>query len=354
MRAQPVRAMLLLDCAPTRCVSRGGVSTRLQFRELLEDELLIQTSWKSALCGVLVLGWVAACSGTETGSNKSSSTSTDIEHLRDAAADASASNDASAADSSSADSAAEDSAVADASAADAGSQDPQPTAAGHGGGSGAARNARSEPWRIVLLGDSITEQTCTSQLLWQNLNESGAKSFDLVGTRHSEQDCGVEGADRDNEGHSGYRATDMVDDGPHAAELSAWCSADKSDVVLMHLGTNDISQASLPTATILSSFSKILKSLRAVQPKVTVFVAQIIPMNVGNCNDCPTEVHDLNQQIPAWAASESHKDSPVYVVDQHSGFDTTQDTRDGVHPNPQGSKKMADKWSAALRQRLKL
>src|ERR1700712_991238 len=64
---------------PRRCIDRPAVL------ELLEDELLIQTSWKSALCVVLVVGSVAACSDTETGSHKSSNTSTDIENLRDAA-----------------------------------------------------------------------------------------------------------------------------------------------------------------------------------------------------------------------------------------------------------------------------
>jgi lysophospholipase L1-like esterase len=35
-------------------------------------------------------------------------------------------------------------------------------------------------------------------------------------------------------------------------------------------------------------------------------------------------------------------------VDQYTGFDATADTRDGVHPNTQGSQKMASKWAAAL------
>jgi lysophospholipase L1-like esterase len=213
------------------------------------------------------------------------------------------------------------------------------------------RGARTEPWRVVPLGDSITEGGCTTQLLWQALHERGATNFDLVGTKHSGEDCGVSGADRDNEGHSGYLATDLVDEGPHAAELSQWCQADRGDVVLMHLGTNDIWHGASAPEPILSAFSKVLAALRAAQPRVIVFVAQIIPMSPRNCPECSGRVPLLNAALPAWAASASRADSPVYVVDQFSGFDTATDTAEGVHPNRQGAQKLADNWAAALMER---
>ena len=203
-------------------------------------------------------------------------------------------------------------------------------------------------------GDSITEGSCTSQFVWQNLRAAGAKNFDMVGTRHSDKDCGVANADRDNEGHSGYLATDMVDMGPHAEDLIEWCNADKGDVVLMHLGTNDIWHSNLDPETILDAYSKILVQLRAAQPKVIVFVAQILPMSLSSCPTCAPAVPRLNHEIPAWAKRESTKNSPVYLVDQFSGFDIAKDADDGVHPNSRGAKKMADKWSAALLERLEL
>jgi mannan endo-1,4-beta-mannosidase len=38
----------------------------------------------------------------------------------------------------------------------------------------------------------------------------------------------------------------------------------------------------------------------------------------------------------------------VRVVDQFAGYDAVADNRDGVHPNELGSKKIADRWFAAL------
>jgi lysophospholipase L1-like esterase len=289
-------------------VSRGEVSTVLGS---LEDVLLIQTSWKRA---ALLLSWVVACAEADLGSQQSANSSSQADKALDAAA-----------------------------AADA-----QPPAADD------AADKDAGTLRIVLLGDSITEGSCTSQLLWQNLREAGVESFDMVGTRKNTQECGVQDADGDNEGHSGYLATRMVDDGPNAAELVAWCNADRGDVVLMHLGTNDIWQQDIEPAKILDAFSKILTQLRTVQPNVSVFVAQIIPMRPDGCNGCAERVSKLNEEIPAWAKRESQPESRVYVVDQFSGFDATQDTGDGVHPNQAGAKKMADKWSAALLETLSL
>ena len=55
--------------------------------------------------------------------------------------------------------------------------------------------------------------------------------------------------------------------------------------------------------------------------------------SASNCN--------LNAAIPAWAAMSAPAASPVDVVDQFTGFDVNADTKDGVHSNDNGSKKIA-------------
>lgn len=226
--------------------------------------------------------------------------------------------------------------------------------AGRQAGMEAAAGARASGpsfVRLELLGDSITETTCTSQLVFDRLRADGHKNFDLVGTRRNEQGCGVDEPDRDCEGHSGYLVTDLPPGRPKAAELPMWCEADKADVVLMHFGTNDAWNSGVPIADIVSAYSAVLAALRAVQPQVVVFVAQIIPLRPDGCGECDRRVRELNEQIPMWASSESSPESPIYVVDQYRGFDAGQDTGDGVHPNLKGAQKMADAWVAALYER---
>ena len=225
--------------------------------------------------------------------------------------------------------------------------------AGAPGAAGAASaGAGATPpssWRIAFLGDSITENTCTSLLVYDLLRKAGHSNFDFVGTKQNQQSCGVDNPDRDVEGHGGYLVTEIVGSGPKASELPMWCAADKADVALMHFGTNDAwNTGTVPLENIISAFSEVIATLRQAQPNVIVLVAQIIPLEPDNCPDCPGRARALNDMIPMWAASESTPESPVHVVDQWTGFDAAADTTDGVHPNMQGAQKMAATWLAAL------
>lgn len=231
---------------------------------------------------------------------------------------------------------------------------------GTGGSAGGTGSSHPAPWRIMPLGDSITETTCYPHLLWKKLRDNGHTNFDFVGTKKNNQDCKVPDADQDCEGHSGYKVVDLVNNGPNATELPQWCSADNAEIVLMHFGTNDVWTPTPDNDKIIGAYSSVIDALRAVNPKVIVFMAQIIrmiPVNTPNCSSCacPTcdaNVQTLNAKIPNWARSKSTADSPVYVVDLYNiGFDPATETGnnlDGVHPNKLGAQKMADGWYNAI------
>jgi hypothetical protein len=97
--------------------------------------------------------------------------------------------------------------------------------------------------------------------------------------------------------------------------------------------------------------------LRAVKANVIIFVAQIIPLNPAGCAGCESGVEALDAQITSWASGKSTALSPIYVVDVHSVFDAASYlpnstySADGVHPNPAGSQKIADKWYADVSAR---
>ena len=71
-------------------------------------------------------------------------------------------------------------------------------------------------------------------------------------------------------------------------------------------------------------------------------------MNPPTCGGCGKRVIKFNKRIPEWAASKSTAQSPIEVVDQWTGFSTSTDTYDGVHPNDSGDQKLSDKWYPAL------
>jgi lysophospholipase L1-like esterase len=207
-------------------------------------------------------------------------------------------------------------------------------------------------WRITPLGDSITGSSCGPQLLSKALIDHGKTNFTFVGSNLNNQSCNGAGTVQ-TEGHGGYLVTDLVGSGMHASELPKWCESNKSDIVLLQFGTNDVWN-DRPPNTILAAYSTVLSSLRAANANVIVLVAQITPLNPPGCSACESRVVALNSQIPGWASQSSTPASPVLVVDLHSAFtaasytSNSTYTADGVHPNVAGAQLLADKWYAAL------
>jgi lysophospholipase L1-like esterase len=238
--------------------------------------------------------------------------------------------------------------------------EPGATGSGGSGGTGApvGKPMRDGLLRIMPLGDSITETTCYRARLWEKLADAGLSDFDYVGSRVF-VNCGNPSYDGDNEGHSGALVTDLVSATPPVdkeglADLVAALAANPADLVLMHLGTNDVWNRRSSTA-ILDAYSVVVDELRNVNPNVWIIVAQIIPVAPDDmtcsgcaCTECPALTETLNAAIPGWAAMKSLPESPILVVDQWTGFSAADDTTDRIHPNDSGAVKMADVWYAAV------
>ena len=173
-------------------------------------------------------------------------------------------------------------------------------------------------------------------------NAPASPNIDFVGTLPG-GGCSV-AHDGDNEGHGGFLATGIANQN----QLPGWLAATLPDIVLMHLGTNDVWN-NIPAATILAAFSTLVDQMRASNPNMKILVAQIIPMTPNGCTWCPPGVTALNNAIPGWAAGKSTAQSPITVVDQFTGFDTVADTNgDGVHPDDSGFQKISDRWYPAV------
>ncbi|KAF4626427.1 hypothetical protein G7Y89_g11732 [Cudoniella acicularis] len=172
----------------------------------------------------------------------------------------------------------------------------------------ASVSAQTNKLRYMPFGDSITEIVCWRGLLWTQMQTAGYKNTEFVGsgTNQNPSGCKTTNYEKNNEGHSGFLAIDIAD----KKQLVDWLKKNPADLITMHLGTNDIVQKSKKTEDIITAFT-------------------------------------LNKAIPAWAVSKNTTQSPIWVVDQYTGFSTT-DLRDGVHPNESGDTKMAAKWYPAI------
>lgn len=128
------------------------------------------------------------------------------------------------------------------------------------------------------------------------------------------------------------------------SHITNWTKKSQPDIALIHLGTNDV-RANSPTATTINALRSIIAKMRAVNPNIIIFLAQIIGIKDPNLN---TRVIALNNEIALIPSSENTLESPVYLVDQYTGFNPDLDTSDGIHPMEHGLNKIAQKWLSAM------
>ena len=199
---------------------------------------------------------------------------------------------------------------------------------------GTARAGAFEALRVLPLGDSITKGTGSPtrssyrMALAERLLRGGLE-IDYVGS----QSNGA-GGDTEHEGHGGWTIDEL------SAELDDWLVASRPDVVLVHAGTNNITQGDGPYTT-ARKLSGLLDQIRAARPEAHIFVAQIISSRV------PRELAQdriYNRLIPRLVAGRN--DPLITVVDQSSVAGI--DLHDLRHPNDFGYAKMAWNWYQAM------
>ncbi|KAK0717781.1 SGNH hydrolase-type esterase domain-containing protein [Lasiosphaeria miniovina] len=201
--------------------------------------------------------------------------------------------------------------------------------------------AQNATLRYMPFGDSITEIICWRSKLWNKLQTTEWAKVDFVGSGKGENNCRDTKYDYNNEGHSGFLAINIA----NQKQLVGWLQKNPADVITMHLGTNDIVQQNKNIADITAAFTTLVQQMRDHNPRIKIVVAQIIPLGMGNYN---SKVQQLNAAIPGWAAQQNKTESPIWVVDQYTGYSGTSDNRDGVHPNDSGDTKMMNIWYPAL------
>jgi hypothetical protein len=210
--------------------------------------------------------------------------------------------------------------------------------------------------RIMPLGDSITESrkghASYRCWLWDMLRERGI-SADFVGSRSgvmgssreemADADCPYSDFDPEHEGHFGWCTSDFLDEHSSIGCLHDWLNLYTPDIVLVHLGTNDVGYGkSIDEA--LDRLGGIIDTLRHHNPSIVIFLAKLI----SSTRSWNSRLPEFNDRIPEVCLNSCTDFSPVIMVDHNSGFDPAEDTFDGVHPDSSGEYKMAQKWSDAI------
>lgn len=234
-----------------------------------------------------------------------------------------------------------------------------------GGTAGMAGSSSGNPFpegvvnpRIMIVGDSISAGPgCYKKFLLKDLKDNGYSSFEFVGeytddcgggVMHSAVSCST-AAQYTQASFTVPNCTSKTYQG-----LAPLAAKHKPDLLLVHLGVNDVWGNRSPTA-ILESYAKLVEQARAQNPRIAIVVAQIQKIKPDCSNDAVyARTESLVKAVPDWAAKQSQANSPVFVADLWTNSDFSKaETLDCVHPNEVGAQRMGHNWYEALKGILK-
>lgn len=219
--------------------------------------------------------------------------------------------------------------------------------------------------RIMPLGDSITHGSASGaapdlpgyyvsyrKALWDKLVDAGY-DVDFVGSLTN--GASVPDFDPDHEGHPGARDDEI------AISVYNYLISNPADIILLHIGTNDLNTSPDDVETILNNID-----LYESNSGTEIWVILALIVNRACCNEdplCPIECEEtteFNDNVYDMASARSG--DKIIIVDMENDaeivylYEPTGDMFDegmgigGLHPYETGYAKMADVWYSALVQ----
>jgi lysophospholipase L1-like esterase len=194
--------------------------------------------------------------------------------------------------------------------------------------------------KIMPLGNSITEGFDATVIpLVETVGYRQSLYLDLISQGYDVNFIGslqhgsaaTPAFDYDHEGHRGWQSYQI------AASIYSWLTVNPADIVLLHIGTNDIPFASS------DDVADILDEIDTFNQDIIVILARII-----NRATYSIETTLFNNDVEAMANIRIANGDRIIIVDQESALSYPSDLSDNGHPNATGYDKMADVWLDSL------
>jgi hypothetical protein len=202
----------------------------------------------------------------------------------------------------------------------------------------------SDPVRIMPLGDSITYGYSVMQpdnnylvgyrqKLYGDMT-NGGYDIDFVGSLSS-GNLAQPSFDVNHEGHGGWCA-EGCEGGGLVPNIYNWLTNNPADIVLLHIGTNDI-DAGIQDP---NAVGRILDEIDRFSQDITVVLARIISRTDGKA----LQTTQFNEAVTAMALSRIENGDKIIIVDLENALNYVDDMDDSLHPNMVGYNKMAIGW----------
>lgn len=197
--------------------------------------------------------------------------------------------------------------------------------------------------RIMPLGNSLTQgiHGSTDNAGYRNdldeLLNSQRIDFDFVGSKRDGRDF-----DRHHEGHSGFRADELL------AQLKTYLRDNPPDVILLHIGTNDISENQSVSSTIVE-IAEVLATINDFDSDIVTILSSVVPRRGSKDG----ETTRLNRLIEDLVPEKQAAGYNLHYAGNNEAFKANPDWEieylaDTVHPNDLGYAVMAGVWFDAI------
>jgi lysophospholipase L1-like esterase len=214
--------------------------------------------------------------------------------------------------------------------------------------------------RIMPLGDSITQGFSSGvsdpdymvsyrKALWDLLVADGY-DVDFVGSLNNGSAVFGNLDLADHEGYPGERADQIRDN------IYNWLVANPADIILLHVGTNDILTSQDP-ALIAAEVSQILDEIDRYELDYGVDIPVILALIINRwnyiCGNASTTT-TFNNDVYDMALSRINSGDIIEIVDMECGANIDYreqpvgDMWDALHPFETGYEKMADVWFSGI------
>ncbi len=198
----------------------------------------------------------------------------------------------------------------------------------------------SQPLKFMAMGDSITHGVARNSAKsyrhdFTNLLSAAGCSYTMVGSQRG--NLGHDTFVSAHEGYNGHRAdhflTGLNNFAGNNEGVSVAVNRDKPDLVLVHLGTNDMLQGQNVEDTV-AEIDQVVSII--LDAGADVLLANVVPVFGYGAQ---TRTQQLGNQLQSYVAQLA--DSRVNIVDVRSGFTNAMMLSDNLHPNPAGEAHIA-------------
>ncbi|MEU7192987.1 FG-GAP-like repeat-containing protein [Streptomyces xinghaiensis] len=184
--------------------------------------------------------------------------------------------------------------------------------------------------RILPFGDSITFGAGSTTAayrgpLWDELRQWENTTVDYVGS----QSYGNI-PDNHNEGHPNWKINDLI--GVTDSVMDTY----KPNVVLLHIGTNDMNEAVDPAGA-PDRLGSLMDKIFAKRPDVTLVVSTLVPSASPGTEQ---RIAAFNDSLPQEVYERQSQGKHVWLVDNYEALNGGPNLADSLHPNDNGYRKM--------------